>query len=231
MNHPKTSRPAFTLIELLVVIAIIAILAAILFPAFARARENARRSSCSSNLKQIALGIKQYTQDYDERYPSILAATATNPGTGWALAVQPYLKSEQIFQCPSDSASLPDAATIDLRSEQPGYSDYYINYNLASNTGAGVSEAAIDYSSNTILHGENTAANSRASANKAKGSLTTGAGSATPARHLEGANYAFADGHVKWLRPEKVLNGDANCGGSTTPTSAPDGSNATFCIN
>ena len=65
--HRRTT--AFTLIELLVVIAIIAILAAILFPVFARARENARRSSCQSNLKQIALGIKQYTQDYDEKFP------------------------------------------------------------------------------------------------------------------------------------------------------------------
>ena len=62
-------RSGFTLIELLVVIAIIAILAAILFPVFARARENARRTSCVSNLKQIGLGIMQYTQDYDERYP------------------------------------------------------------------------------------------------------------------------------------------------------------------
>lgn len=69
MKRPATQRHAFTLIELLVVIAIIAILAAILFPVFARARENARRTSCASNLKQIGLGIMQYTQDYDERYP------------------------------------------------------------------------------------------------------------------------------------------------------------------
>ncbi|RYG53119.1 DUF1559 domain-containing protein, partial [bacterium] len=66
-NQSVTTRKAFTLIELLVVIAIIAILAAILFPVFGRARENARRSSCQSNLKQIGLGIMQYTQDYDER--------------------------------------------------------------------------------------------------------------------------------------------------------------------
>jgi prepilin-type N-terminal cleavage/methylation domain-containing protein len=64
------SHSAFTLIELLVVIAIIAMLAAILFPVFGRARENARRSSCQSNLKQIGLGIMQYTQDYDERLPA-----------------------------------------------------------------------------------------------------------------------------------------------------------------
>src|SRR3954469_10299371 len=85
----------FTLIELLVVIAIIAILAAILFPVFARARENARRSSCQSNLKQIALGFKQYTQDYDEKYPPRYFVTGvtvirTNGLTGWASDLQPY---------------------------------------------------------------------------------------------------------------------------------------------
>ena len=91
---------AFTLIELLVVIAIIAILAAILFPVFARARENARRSSCQSNMKQIGLGFLQYTQDYDERFPP---GTDGGKGAGWAGQLQPYLKSRQILICPSDS--------------------------------------------------------------------------------------------------------------------------------
>ncbi len=68
-NKNQSRFSAFTLIELLVVIAIIAILAAILFPVFARARENARRSSCSSNLKQLGLALAQYTQDYDGSYP------------------------------------------------------------------------------------------------------------------------------------------------------------------
>jgi prepilin-type N-terminal cleavage/methylation domain-containing protein/prepilin-type processing-associated H-X9-DG protein len=87
----KILKKGFTLIELLVVIAIIAILAAILFPVFARARENARRSSCQSNLKQIGLGIMQYSQDFDESMPF----------EDWDTAAEPYLKNTQIFNCPS----------------------------------------------------------------------------------------------------------------------------------
>jgi prepilin-type N-terminal cleavage/methylation domain-containing protein/prepilin-type processing-associated H-X9-DG protein len=106
MNHLTTSptkRSAFTLIELLVVIAIIAILAAILFPVFGRARENARRSSCQSNLKQIMLGVIQYTQDYDERLPGIITTGPSNARVPWFHKINPYVKSAQIFQCPSDS--------------------------------------------------------------------------------------------------------------------------------
>ncbi len=116
-KFPKTSPtqkiPAFTLIELLVVIAIIAILAAILFPVFARARENARRASCQSNLKQIGLGILQYNQDYDEKFPM---AEYGGGGSGvpqlqWYGAIQPYMKSGTqygqggVFQCPSYTSS------------------------------------------------------------------------------------------------------------------------------
>ena len=118
-------KSAFTLIELLVVIAIIAILAAILFPVFARARENARRSSCQSNLKQIGLGFAQYTQDYDELYPSF-ASGAPN----WDAAIQPYVGTKVvnsngtastaiqplIFHCPSDSYNLASGGQAPTRS-------------------------------------------------------------------------------------------------------------------
>ena len=96
----------FTLIELLVVIAIIAILASMLFPAFSTARESARKTVCISNLKQIGLGIMQYTQDYDEMYPSgypffISGQPGQTPDQYLSIVVNPYIKSQQVWACPS----------------------------------------------------------------------------------------------------------------------------------
>jgi prepilin-type N-terminal cleavage/methylation domain-containing protein/prepilin-type processing-associated H-X9-DG protein len=97
LSLPKTKkRDAFTLIELLVVVAIIAILAAILFPVFGRARENARRTSCLSNIRQLGMGFFQYAQDYDEFYPF------SKGDMPWTVAIQPYIKSTQMLRCPSD---------------------------------------------------------------------------------------------------------------------------------
>jgi prepilin-type N-terminal cleavage/methylation domain-containing protein/prepilin-type processing-associated H-X9-DG protein len=94
-------KRGFTLIELLVVISIIALLAAILFPVFAKARENARRASCQSNLKQVGMGLLQYTQDYDETTP--LLHYYGNSNYRWIEFIQPYVKSAQIFNCPDDT--------------------------------------------------------------------------------------------------------------------------------
>ena len=102
--HTRRKR-AFTLIELLVVIAIIAVLAAILFPVFAQAREKARQTSCASNARQLAYGVLMYAQDYDETLPptAILSSQSAN-GTLWPALVQPYIKNDQVRRCPSDSA-------------------------------------------------------------------------------------------------------------------------------
>jgi prepilin-type N-terminal cleavage/methylation domain-containing protein len=104
------SKSGFTLIELLVVIAIIAILAAILFPVFAKVREKARQTACLSNMKQIGLGFAQYTQDYDEMMPCGIqqkSGPGNDSGIGWAGQIYPYVKSVGVFTCPDDATKPP----------------------------------------------------------------------------------------------------------------------------
>ncbi|BCM93760.1 hypothetical protein IAD21_05651 [Abditibacteriota bacterium] len=213
---------AFTLIELLVVIAIIAILAAILFPVFSRARENARRASCQSNLKQMALSLKQYIQDYDERYPNLSTGAGAPGPYGWVDTMQPYIKSMQIVQCPSDTTEPGTGAGA------AGYTDYYINAALG-NTGTatspvynvgGISEAAIENSSLTILLADGSGASAYSTARyRGNGYTVEGATAVTAPgygpvggglvtsgsiyqKHLEGFNLAFVDGHVKWSKTD-----------------------------
>jgi len=124
-------QKAFTLIELLVVIAIIALLAAILFPVFGRARENARRSACMSNMKQIGLGLIQYVQDcdgimpiqqnstiFDFMNPGPVTAPATPESMNFLLQVQPYIKNLDVYQCP-DTQPFPDLATCGTSCYKP----------------------------------------------------------------------------------------------------------------
>jgi prepilin-type N-terminal cleavage/methylation domain-containing protein/prepilin-type processing-associated H-X9-DG protein len=177
----------FTLIELLVVVAIIGILAAILFPVFAQARENARRVSCISNLNQIAKVMQMYIQDNDQSYPPVL--TNDDGQTGWSWELSKIAHSEAIFQCPSETE------------DTEGYfTDYWMNSKLL-----GLRESEINSPSVTILCGDGDAkpaGYSKPSADPDYGNWEPTAGYAT--RHLGGADYAFADGHAKWLHPNSI---------------------------
>src|SRR5579872_4640304 len=125
----------FTLIELLVVIAIIAILAAILLPVFAAARENARTASCENNLKQLSTAVVAYAQDFDENFPQGKfwggAANPNNGLSGWASQIYPYVKSTGVFKCPDDSTAPGGAGPAG------GVNSYGFNVNLSNfpNTG------------------------------------------------------------------------------------------------
>ncbi len=127
-------RRAFTLIELLVVIAIIAILAAILFPVFAKAREKARQSSCVSNLKQLSMAIIQYNQDFDEVMPWLRAGGwgTFNPPTDCANGMEngtdPYVKNHQVWVCPSDSISRSTAASAANDCNGDGMGEPWLSY-------------------------------------------------------------------------------------------------------
>jgi prepilin-type N-terminal cleavage/methylation domain-containing protein/prepilin-type processing-associated H-X9-DG protein len=190
----KGRKAGFTLIELLVVIAIIAILASILFPVFARARENARRSSCLSNLKQIGLGIMQYTQDYDEKLPLYFYSGSVLGN--WASVSQPYVKSTQLFECPSGGQKY--APPYSRWPTDPGTSGAY-GYNWEFLGAAdSISLAAIEETARTLMVGEITGLENMTAQYKPRSAEPDFDLNNAYTRHLEGSNVLFCDGHVKW---------------------------------
>jgi prepilin-type N-terminal cleavage/methylation domain-containing protein/prepilin-type processing-associated H-X9-DG protein len=222
MSTPRTKTAkvrGFTLIELLVVIAIIAILASILFPVFARARENARRSSCMSNLKQIGLGLMQYTQDYDENMVLVYQNGTCSPS--WGEQVQPYMKSKQVFRCPAKPAStLVSCSNPNARV----FNDYVANGTrygpIAANTGFGYDRpmdmanvvdgtvrpttiASIAEVSRSIVVAEYKGTGNYANIN----STSSANGMFDLSNHLGTSNYLFVDGHVKSMKPTATING------------------------
>ena len=252
-NHsrrPARSSRGFTLIELLVVIAIIAILAAILFPVFQKVRENARRASCQSNMKQMATAMIQYTQDADEAYPISTPRTtsgqytynysqavptdwrpATAPNTlvmrdsYWANSLQTYIKSLAVYKCPSGSEFRIASLAALYAAPQKPWADmsYAMNGNLGSLKLAAIHSPAIlimlserdgvasiagqagtyptpkcDDTTQPCLYQE-PSATACATGNGGTDFYGVGTIPINPKVHTGGGNYAYTDGHIKWM--------------------------------
>jgi prepilin-type N-terminal cleavage/methylation domain-containing protein/prepilin-type processing-associated H-X9-DG protein len=222
-QHQLRAAKGFTLIELLVVIAIIALLSAILFPVFARARENARRASCMSNLKQIALGLTMYQQDYDGRFVqgydvdtssgSRVSVTDTDPSRPsgkftvagyvsptanghyrtWMDLLYPYIKNIQVFVDPSAESQTIPSYGYNMAFGCLG-SDSYFYRSDSDHYGSPVIDAEVQRPSEVVTFIDN----NEVSAARANPTRNSNIAYYRLAPHLEGGNQAFADGHVKW---------------------------------
>ena len=232
ISGKRSATRAFTLIELLVVIAIIAILAAILFPVFAQAREKARQTSCTSNLKQIGIGMLMYCQDYDNQIPPQDNYGDSTDAYIVAARLQPYVKNFQVFKCPDAS---PAVGTIQSQQEDNGSGQYMVD---PSTIGLGTSKVGragyfndiyppTDYKINPSFYNQGSPAPPTRSidstdicqASQAALAIDwppigntwpyqafwTAHGGPAMGRHTQGSVVMFADGHAKWFPFTKLF--------------------------
>ncbi len=198
-------RRAFTLIELLVVIAILAILAAILFPVFAQAREKARQVSCLSNGRQVGTALALYIQDYDETLP---LNNHSGPTAGWLVTAQPYLRNQLVYRCPSDRSAnwttpLPGQSALRAAS--------YATNNWLTPAGGFMTLASIQRPAECVYLAE--LADNRTGDHIHPTRWARPGLSGTPidpltevaaTRHQNGSNFVFVDGHARWFRFEQT---------------------------
>jgi prepilin-type N-terminal cleavage/methylation domain-containing protein/prepilin-type processing-associated H-X9-DG protein len=222
MSRGKRSLHGFTLIELLVVIAIIAILAAILFPVFAAAREKARSTACLSNLKQLGTATLMYIEDYDghlffrasTKSPSVSRSGAVVPNSAallpvyWWNALMPYIKNSGIFTCPSDPGP---TATKDLNGNPTIMRSY-----IAISAAESLADAQIDYTSETLVFvdrwnvtaGPNPTVIGDSWIEPFNGDFdyypTYSRMALAGDRHLQGVNGSFFDGHARWQKGQAI---------------------------
>ena len=232
----RSSSRGFTLIELLVVIAIIAILAAILFPVFAKAREKARQITCASNEKQLGLAVLGYVQDYDESFPT--GSPGNTSGTGWAGAIYPYVKSTGAFKCPDD------ATTNASNQEGKGEIDYVDSYGFNRNLGNDNANlwggfmptnhlAELNAPSKTVLLFEITGYNAPIDNNNGSIDAESMAGCMPDGGGDGGADFGtsstahYATGYVG--NPTRTSGSDSNTYGAGAPPRHTAGSNFLLC--
>jgi prepilin-type N-terminal cleavage/methylation domain-containing protein/prepilin-type processing-associated H-X9-DG protein len=206
-------KKGFTLIELLVVIAIIAILAAILFPVFAQAREKARQTQCASNLRQLGLGAMMYAQDYDQRYVPWWG-DGVQKGLGWSSILMPYVKNEQLFSCPSDP--IKRGIPKNPRRSYTMNGDWYspdnrgLSRSYTTDKGAGPPiggylETEVEQPAATIMFCDRWDPNNFLygqgwSVSASECHLHPGKGNMGLNNHMDGTNFCMADGHTRWLK-------------------------------
>ncbi|MFQ6132527.1 MAG: DUF1559 domain-containing protein [Armatimonadota bacterium] len=213
-------RAGFTLIELLVVIAIIAILAAILFPVFSRARAKARATACLSNEKQLALAFMQYTMDHDGRFPSVYDDTGP-VRVIWAEKIYPYVRNNQVYACPGGPNNVNTSTTLHgtryLMNMVHGW-HWPEGTNSSGNHGYPINEDQIRQPAELALLFEGrdhwwchwlTHPGWNATTTNADGLVLVGVlGETIYPRHNGGCNVAFCDGHVKWMKTQDIYSTD-----------------------
>lgn len=221
----------FALKKFVIVVTMLLCGVVVLLPVFRRAKQDAQKSVCPNNSKRIALAFQQYQNDFDSHYPLVAVTDAMthdgSPPYGWADSLQPYIRDTQVYQCTEDrSGGLGYRETTDA----PNYTDYWYNANLVvrskNKAGAtiitGANNASLGSPSQTIVAGEggnasgtptgnaryNQCGDGRSLSGRDQTCATSPGGSSALATypaaklHLGGANFAFVDGHVKWLRGE-----------------------------
>ena len=214
-------RSGFTLLEFLVVIACIAIVGAVIFPVFASHPERPRRNACLTNVKQLALGVMQYAQDYDERFPNsgfavvkvkgnpppALTYRAEEPANGWYDAVYSYVKNSRIYYCPSDESKERIGYPAPAQAEE-----FASSFTLNKWTATGLETATVKNPAEFVLLAERNNETQAANGSylfapwkwskDAEGPQITQDLALT--RHNSGSIVGFSDGHAKWFNPARI---------------------------
>ena len=249
-----TNSRAFTLIELLVVVAVIGILAALLFPVFARARENARRSACLSNMKQIGLALMQYTQDYDERFPihgtqgsfltavneygNVVSDPFTSSYPNYMKCILLYTKNTGILLCPSSVQDPVQGGNSVVGNSSYMGSAVLMNRNLADIANAS-SIVWMQERSNRVkdsylrprllITGTGTPTTTPPSYDYWH--VISGGAEAYSNLHFDGGNFLFADGHAKWRKYQSLRSSDFGLTPDQAYSSANSGAGQSYTAN